>query len=73
MEWFMLSMITYPDVMRKAQAQLDEVVGSDRIPTLDDWDRLPYLRALVKELMRWRTTGPLGSDDHRFCPSVVLS
>ncbi|KAJ7940382.1 cytochrome P450 [Mycena leptocephala] len=61
MEWFMLSMITYPDVMRKAQAQLDEVVGSDRIPTLDDWDRLPYLRALVKELMRWRTTGPLGA------------
>ncbi|KAJ7660445.1 cytochrome P450 [Mycena rosella] len=60
MEWFLVGMILYPDVQRRAQAQLEEVVGRDRMPTLEDYDQLPYLRALVKEVFRWRTTVPLG-------------
>ncbi|KAJ6616719.1 cytochrome P450 [Mycena sp. CBHHK59/15] len=60
MEWFIISMILYPNVQRTAQAQIDEVVGRDRMPTLDDYDQLPFIKAVVKEVFRWRTTVPLG-------------
>ncbi|TDL16829.1 cytochrome P450 [Rickenella mellea] len=57
---FMLAMSLYPDVMRKAQAEIDAVVGRDRLPTFQDRDNLPYIRAMVKEVLRWRPVGPLG-------------
>lgn len=56
----MLAMALYPDVMRKAQAEIDAVVGRDRLPTFADREHLPYLRAMVKEVLRWRPVGPLG-------------
>ena len=61
--YFVLAMVNYPDVMHKAQAQLDKVVGRERLPTFDDWDNLPYIRALVRETMRWRPVAPLGTLD----------
>ncbi|CAL1709871.1 unnamed protein product [Somion occarium] len=57
---FMLSMTLYPEVMKKAQAQIDAVVGRDRMPTFADREELPYITAIVKELHRWRPVGPLG-------------
>lgn len=42
----------YPDVQAKAQQEIDAVVGSDRMPTWDDWNSLPYTRALMKETFR---------------------
>jgi cytochrome P450 len=53
-------MIHYPHVMRKAQAEIDSVVGRDRVPTFADRPHLPYIQAIVKELLRWRPAGPLG-------------
>ena len=38
-----------PDVQRKAQAELDAVVGRNRLPTLGDRDDLPYVEAILKE------------------------
>ena len=58
---FLLAMIHYPHVMRKAQAQIDKVVGRERVPTFADKPHLPYIRALVKELLRWRPAGPMGN------------
>ncbi|KAJ7310003.1 cytochrome P450 [Mycena albidolilacea] len=60
MEWFMISMILYPEVQTAAQQQLDEIVGRGRMPTLADYDHLPYIRAIVREVLRWRTVLPLG-------------
>lgn len=57
---FLLAMIHYPEIMRKAQAELDAVVGRDRVPTFSDRPHLPYMRAMVKELLRWRPAGPMG-------------
>ena len=54
-------MTLYPDAMRKAQAELDVVVGRDRLPTFEDKDNLPYIRAIIKETLRWRPTGPFGT------------
>ena len=53
-------MIHYPKVMRKAQSEIDRVVGRDRLPSFKDRPHLPYIRALVKELLRWRPAGPMG-------------
>ena len=54
-------MTLYPDVMRRAQAEIDAVVGRERVPTFDDKDKLPYIRAIVRETLRWRPVGPLGT------------
>ena len=53
-------MAMYPDVQQKAQAELDAVVGPDRLPELSDSSSLPYLNALIKELLRWHPALILG-------------
>ncbi|KAF9236656.1 cytochrome P450 [Melanogaster broomeanus] len=53
-------MTLYPEVQRKAQAEIDAVVGSDRLPTIQDREQLPYISALVLELLRWFVIVPLG-------------
>ena len=53
-------MIAFPEVQRRAQAELDTVVGRDRLPTFDDAPRLPYVRAIIEEVLRWRPSLPLG-------------
>ena len=58
---FLLSMTVYPEVQRKCQAELDAVVGNDRLPTFEDRDQLPYLFATLKESVRWGSTTPLGA------------
>ncbi|KAF9522934.1 cytochrome P450 [Crepidotus variabilis] len=57
---FFLAMVLYPEVQKKAQAEIDAVVGSDRLPTLADMPHLPYLNAIMTELLRWHTVAPLG-------------
>lgn len=57
---FILAMAMNPDVQLKAQQQLDEVVGSNRLPLLSDRPSLPYIDALVKESLRWQPVLPLG-------------
>ena len=50
----------HPEAQRKAQAEIDKVVGNDRFPTLADQSNLPYTDALVKEVLRWNPVAPLG-------------
>lgn len=61
MAWFMLAMVLYPEAQKRAQEEIDRVVGRDRLPTFQDEDNLPYVRALVKEIMRWRGVAPLST------------
>ena len=53
-------MALYPDVQRLAQAELDRVIGTDRLPDFSDRPSLPYINAIVKEPMRWHSIVPLG-------------
>lgn len=57
---FTLAMIKFPHVQRKAQEEIDRVVGTDRLPNLDDRVKLPYINALVKEASRWWPIAPMG-------------
>jgi cytochrome P450 len=54
-------MTLHPEVVKKAQAEIDTVIGNDRLPTFADRPYLPYLEALVKEVFRWNVVTPLGS------------
>jgi cytochrome P450 len=57
---FMKAMTCFPDVQKKAQAEIDAVIGEDRSPLWSDYARLPYVSQVVKESMRWRPLSGLG-------------
>jgi cytochrome P450 len=57
---FVLCMLLNPDAQRRAQAEIDEVIGHERLPTLADRARLPYLEACIKESLRWHPLTPEG-------------
>lgn len=50
----------FPHVLEGAHEELDRVVGLNRLPTFDDEENLPYIRAMVKETLRWRPVAVLG-------------
>ena len=58
---FLLAMTAHPEVQKKCQAEIDRVVGNDRLPNLEDRDDLPYLFTTLKESVRWGSTTPLGA------------
>lgn len=53
-------MTLYPEVQQQAQAELDTVVGPDRLPEFRDRKSLVYVDALVHECLRWQPVTPLG-------------
>ena len=53
-------MALYPEVQKKAQAEIDAVVGPYRLPDFNDRPSLPYINAVVKESLRWNVVAPLG-------------
>ena len=57
---FYLAMTMHPEAQLKAQAEIDRVIESDRFPKLADQPNLPYVDALVKEVLRWNPVTPLG-------------
>ncbi|KAG5745174.1 hypothetical protein H9Q70_012134 [Fusarium xylarioides] len=56
---FFLAMTLFPEAQKKAQYEIDEVIGSERLPSLSDRQNLPYVNALVKEVLRWHPVGPM--------------
>ncbi|KAJ7598538.1 cytochrome P450 [Mycena floridula] len=57
---FILAMMLHPNIQSRAQEELDAVVGKDRLPLLSDLPALPYVSAILKEVLRWRVPLPLG-------------
>ena len=60
MQTLFLAVALYPEVRKKAQAEIDTVVGPNRLPNFHDRPSLPYINAVVKELSRWNLVTPLG-------------
>ncbi|CAA7271821.1 unnamed protein product [Cyclocybe aegerita] len=56
---FATAMLLYPEVQRKAHAELDTVL-SGRILDFGDYGKIPYIDALISELLRWNPVAPLG-------------
>lgn len=57
---WLLAMLLNPHVLKKAQDEIDAVVGSDRLPVFEDEQDLPYVRAMIKETLRWRPLNKYG-------------
>lgn len=57
---FVLAMVLYPGVQKRAQAEIDLVIGRDRLPAFEDKKSLPYVDAVVRETYRWMPIAPLG-------------
>ncbi|KAI0854591.1 cytochrome P450 [Xylaria cubensis] len=57
---FFLAMVLYPEVQKRAQEEIDRIIGNDRLPTTADRDSLPYINAVVKETLRWHPVAPMG-------------
>jgi hypothetical protein len=53
-------LVTHPEVLEKAQAEIDAIVGSNHLPDFDNFDSLPYITAITKETLRWRDVVPIG-------------
>lgn len=60
MACFFLAMSVFPNVQKKAQEEIDRVVGPNRLPTYADRENLPYINAMVKEVLRWHPVAPMG-------------
>ncbi|GFY75842.1 cytochrome P450 1A2 [Trichonephila inaurata madagascariensis] len=58
-DWMLLVSAAYPQVQKRIQAEIDEVIGPDRFPTWQDRLSMPFTEAAIIELMRWRTIVPL--------------
>lgn len=56
---FFLAMMLFPEVQKKAQEEIDRVIGGARLPVTADKESLPYTAALVNEVLRWIPVGPM--------------
>ena len=57
---FFLAMSKFPAVQKKAQEEIDRVVGTSRLPTYSDREKLPYINAIVEEAQRWHPLAAMG-------------
>ncbi len=61
---FVQAMVLFPDAQKKAQDEVDRVVGKDRLPEMSDMDEMQYIRGCIKESLRWMPCTPLGAVPH---------
>lgn len=59
LQFFFQAMSLFPEAQKKAQAELDRVVGPHRLPDHSDKASLPYVNALLKETLRWQNVVPM--------------
>ena len=50
-DWFLAFIPSFPEVQRRAHKELDRVIGRERWPTVEDESKLPYIRAIIKEVI----------------------
>ena len=46
-------MVLFPEAQKRAQREIDAVVGSDRLPDFSDRPSLPFVEAVLRETLRW--------------------
>lgn len=62
-------MVLHPNVLKRAQEEIDRVVGPNRLPSVSDRKDLPYIEALVQETLRWENVVPVSTYLHFRCLS----
>jgi cytochrome P450 len=59
LNYFLVAMVHHPEWQKKLQNEIDTQLGG-RMPSTEDFPKLPILRACIKESMRWRPNVPTG-------------
>ncbi|KAM6221878.1 cytochrome P450 1B1 [Rhynchocyon petersi] len=59
LQWLLILFTRYPEVQARVQAELDQVVGRERLPCIDDQPNLPYIMAFLYEAMRFSSFVPV--------------
>ncbi|XP_040608615.1 cytochrome P450 2D28 isoform X2 [Mesocricetus auratus] len=59
LSWALLFMIQYPDVQRRVQQEIDDILGPGRSPEMADQARMPYTNAVIHEVQRFADIAPL--------------
>ncbi|KAG6855925.1 hypothetical protein H0H87_009382 [Tephrocybe sp. NHM501043] len=67
-----LGLLLNPAALKKAQDEIDRVVGTAQLPTFDDVDLLPYITAITKETLRWRDVTPIGTKKQPNCLKFIF-
>ncbi|KAF5634252.1 oxidoreductase [Fusarium sp. NRRL 52700] len=57
---FFAAVLLYPKVQKKAQEEIDRIIGDSRLPSCTDKPNLPYINATAREVLRWHTLAPMG-------------
>ena len=65
-------MTCHPEVVKRAQDEIDRVVGTERLPTYEDRENLPYIECIVKEIFRFNPAVPIGKDLRSFDPATLI-
>ena len=62
MQHLLLALMQNPDILARAQRELDSVLGPGpgRLPTFEDREKLPYIQAIWEESLRWSVPVPMG-------------
>jgi len=59
MEWALSLLLNHPEVLEKAQREINEHIGHDRLMDEADLAQLPYLRSILNETLRMYPPAPL--------------
>ena len=57
---FTLAMVKNPRIWKRAQAEIDAAIGTNRLPEYEDRPLLPYVDAIIRETLRWEPIVPVG-------------
>jgi cytochrome P450 len=72
---YFLAMLIWPEIQTKAQAEVDRVIGKDRLPEFNDAPRMPYIQGIINECLRWIPVAPMGKQSLHchLCALIMLS
>jgi len=69
--WSFVYLTNNPEIQSRLQKEMDGVLGHDRQPLLDDEPKLPYLQAVILEILRHSSVSPLGLFHETTCDTQV--
>ncbi|XP_067881264.1 cytochrome P450 2K6-like [Heterodontus francisci] len=59
LQWSLLLMVKYPEIQKRVQEEIDQEIGTERAPRMEDRKKLPYTNAVIHEAVRFANVIPI--------------